>query len=209
MGSSDRLFNRQRTLHEILGGGQVADLILWRRKNQTMGILLVTLAVWIVFERSGYTLLSLVSNVFLLLIVILFLWAKSAAILNRPAPPLPQLHLSEELANEVTDFIRTRVNDLLSVSQDIALGKDSKLFLKVAAYLWLISIIGGFTDFLTLAYTSLFIVLTVPAIYERYEEYIDMYILKGYRKLCFLHVKIKEKYVSRVHNWILEKKKLS
>ncbi|XP_014490752.1 reticulon-like protein B12 isoform X1 [Vigna radiata var. radiata] len=209
MGSSDRLFNRQRTLHEILGGGQVADLILWRRKNQTMGILLVTLAVWVVFERSGYTLLSLVSNVFLLLIVILFLWAKSAAILNRPAPPLPQLHLSEEIANEVTAFIRTRVNDLLSVSQDIALGKDSKLFLKVAAYLWLISIIGGLTDFLTLAYTSLFIVLTVPAIYERYEEYIDMYILKGYRKLCFLHVKINEKYVRRVHNWILEKKKLS
>ncbi|BAT97338.1 hypothetical protein LR48_Vigan11g110400 [Vigna angularis] len=209
MGSSDRLFNRQRTLHEILGGGQVADLILWRRKNQTMGILLVTLAVWVVFERSGYTLLSLVSNVFLLLIVILFLWAKSAAILNRPAPPLPQLHLSEEIANEVTAFIRTRVNDLLSVSQDIALGKDSKLFLKVAAYLWLISIIGGFTDFLTLAYTSLFIVLTVPAIYERYEVYIDMYILKGYRKLCFLHVKINEKYVRRVHNWILEKKKLS
>lgn len=76
---------------------------------------------------------------------------------DRPAPPLPQLHLSEEIANEVTAFIRTRVNDLLSVSQDIALGKDSKLFLKVAAYLWLISIIGGLTDFLTLAYTSKFL----------------------------------------------------
>jgi len=56
---------------------------------------------------------------------------------------------------------------------------------------------------------GLFIVLTVPAIYERYEEYIDMYILKGYENLCFLHVKINEKYFSRVHNWILEKKKLS
>jgi len=76
---------------------------------------------------------------------------------DRPAPPLPQLHLSEEMANEVTTFIRTRVNDLLSVSQDIALGKDSRLFLKVAAYLWLISIIGGLTDFLTLAYISKFL----------------------------------------------------
>jgi len=76
---------------------------------------------------------------------------------DRPAPPLPQLHLSEEMANEVKTFIRTRVNDLLSVSQDIALGKDSRLFLKVAAYLWIISIIGGLTDFLTLAYTSKFL----------------------------------------------------
>lgn len=61
----------------------VADVILWKRKNVTVRILLVTLAVWLVFERSGYTLLSLVSSVFLLLVAILFLWAKSAAILNR------------------------------------------------------------------------------------------------------------------------------
>ena len=61
----------------------VADVILWRQKNVTVGILLVTLAAWLVFEKSGYTLLSLVSSVVLLLIVILFLWAKSASILNR------------------------------------------------------------------------------------------------------------------------------
>ena len=51
----------------------------------TVGILVVTLAVWLVFEKSGYTLLSLVSSVLLLLLAILFLWAKSAAILNRYA----------------------------------------------------------------------------------------------------------------------------
>ncbi|XP_058729023.1 reticulon-like protein B12 [Vicia villosa] len=209
MDSSQRLFNRERTLHQILGGGQVADLILWRRKNQTVMILLVTLAVFVVFERSGYTLLSLVSNVLLLLVVILFLWAKSAAILNRPAPPLPQLHLSDEMTNEIAAFIQTRVNNLFSVSHDIALGKDSRLFLKVAAYLWLISVVGGFTDFLTLAYTSLFILLTLPALYERYEDYIDRFVLKCYNKLCQLYRKINEEYISRVQYWILEKQKLS
>ncbi|XP_019432009.1 PREDICTED: reticulon-like protein B12 isoform X2 [Lupinus angustifolius] len=182
MASSDLLFNRQRTLHDILGGGLVADLILWRRKNLTVGILLVTLAAWVMFERS--------------------------AVLNRPAPPLPKLHLSEETVNEVAAFIRTRVNDLLSASQDVALGKDSRLFLKIAAYLCLISIVGGLTDFLTLAYTSLFIVLTVPALYERYEDCIDRNILKGYHRLCQLYVKINVEYVSRVQNWIVEKEKL-
>ncbi|KAI9080114.1 hypothetical protein K1719_032652 [Acacia pycnantha] len=211
MGSSDtdRLFNRQRALHEILGGGLVADVILWRRKNLTVGILLVALAAWIVFERSGYTLLSLVSNVFLLLMVILYLWAKSAAILNRPAPPLPELHLSEEMVNEVATFIRTNANYVLSVSQDIALGKNSRLFLKVAACLWFISVVGGLTDFLTLTYASLFIILTVPALYERYENFIDRHILMGYRKSIQLYVKINEEYISKVQNWVLEKKKLS
>ncbi|KAJ0028480.1 hypothetical protein Pint_35250 [Pistacia integerrima] len=79
----DRLFDRQRTVHEILGGGLVADVILWRQKNLTLGILMVTFAAWVVFEGSGYTLLSLVSSVLLLLFAILFIWAKSAAVLNR------------------------------------------------------------------------------------------------------------------------------
>ncbi|KAF8402716.1 hypothetical protein HHK36_010804 [Tetracentron sinense] len=209
MDSSDRLFNRHRTVHQILGGGLVADVMLWRRKNVTMGILFIALAAWVVFERSGYTLLSLVSSVLLLLIAIFFLWAKSAAILNRPAPPLPDLYLSEDVVNEAADFIRSRVNTFLSVSEDIALGKDSKMFFKVAACLWLISIVGGWTDFLTLGYTSLVIVLTVPALYERYEEQIDRYVMMGYRKLLRLYVKLDVEYVSKIRKWILEKRKLS
>ncbi|KAB1669921.1 hypothetical protein ES319_1Z214800v1 [Gossypium barbadense] len=183
--------------------------MLWRRGNLTMGILLVTLAAWVVFEKSGYTLLSLVSNVLLLLIGILFLWAKSAAILNRPAPPLPELYLSEETVNEMGAFIRAQVNDILSASKDIALGKDARLFFKVAGYLLLISLVGGLTDFLTLGYTSLFVVLTVPALYERYEDYIDSYTILGYRKMQQLYVKFDSKFVNRFRKWILEKQKLS
>lgn len=209
MGSLDRLFNRQRTVHQILGGGLVADVMLWRLKNVTVGILLVTLASWVVFEKSGHTLLSLVSSVLFFLLVILFLWAKSAAILNRPAPPLPNLHLPEEKLNEVTAVICNRVNTILSVSQDIAMGKDSRMFFKVSAYLLLISVVGGLTDFLTLGYTSLVIVLTIPALYERYEDDIDRYVLMGYRKLHQTYVKFDAGCISKVRKWILEQKKLN
>ncbi|XP_057512181.1 reticulon-like protein B12 [Actinidia eriantha] len=209
MGSSDRLFNRQRTVHQILGGGFVADVMLWRRKNLTVGILVVTLAVWLVFEKSGYTLLSLVSSVLLLLLAILFLWAKSAAILNRPPPPLPDLYLSEELVNDLSGFLRSHINALLSVSKNVALGKDTTMFIKVAAYLWLISFIGGLTDILTLGYTSLVIVLTIPSLYEKYEDYIDRYVLMGCRKLQQLYVEFDVVCLGRVRKWILEKKKLS
>ncbi|XP_041023571.1 reticulon-like protein B12 isoform X3 [Juglans microcarpa x Juglans regia] len=177
MSSSGRLFNRQRSVHEILGGGLAADVILWKRKDVTLSILLVTLAAWVVFEKSGYTLLSLVSSVFLLLIIILFLWAKAASILNRPAPPLPDLHLSEEMVNEVANFIRLHVNNLLSVSQDIALG--------------------------------LVIILTIPALYEKFEDHIDKYGIVSCRKLQQLYVKLDQDYIRRVQKWILEKKKLS
>ncbi|KAG8376988.1 hypothetical protein BUALT_Bualt09G0121500 [Buddleja alternifolia] len=209
MGSSDRLFNRHTTAHQILGGGLVADVMLWRRSNLTVGILAVTLATWVVFEISGYTLLSLVSSVFLLLFTILFLWAKSAAILNRPAPPLPHFHLSEETVNEAATFIRDHVNTVLSVSEDIALGRDSRMFIKVALSLLMISVIGSLTDFFTFGYVCLVVVLTIPALYERYEDHIDTYALIGYRKLQELYVRFDEGCVTKVHKWILENQKLS
>ncbi|RZC92165.1 hypothetical protein C5167_000014 [Papaver somniferum] len=167
--SSDRLFGRQRTIHELLGGGFIADIILWRRPNLTSGLLLVTFAVWIVFEKSGYTLLSLVSSVLLLLVVIFFVWAKSASILNR-----------EELGP----------------------------VFKVAGALLLLSVIGGWTDFLTLGYTSLFLVLTVPALYEKYENQIDRYAMIGCRSLQRLYMKLDMKCFSAIRELVLEIKKL-
>ncbi|CAH2080498.1 unnamed protein product [Thlaspi arvense] len=200
----------------------VADVMLWRRKNLTLGILVVTLAAWVMFEKSGYTLLSFVSSVLLLLLTILFLWAKSAAILNRqqlisclfciytrPAPPLPDVYLSEEVVNDIAALIRDHTNKFLSTSKDIALGKDTRMFFKIAACLWLISVAGGLTDFLTLGYTSLFIVLTVPALYEKYEDSIDRFILIGCMKLRQLYVKFNVQYIGRIQSWVLQKKKLS
>lgn len=170
-----RLFNRQKSVHEILGGGIVADVMLWRRRNASVGILFGAAVAWILFEKSGYTLLSLIANVLLLLVSILFVWATAAALIHRPPPPLPELELSEDMVNGTAASIRSRINFLLTVAHDIALGKDPKLFLKVAVCLWLISTIGGWLDFLTLGYTSLVIFLTIPALYEKYEDQVDRY----------------------------------
>ncbi|XP_068669152.1 reticulon-like protein B12 [Aristolochia californica] len=206
-GSSLRLFNRERSVHQILGGGAVADVILWRKSNVTVGILVATLAAWVVFEKSGYTLLSLVSNVLLLLFIILFLWAKAAATLGRPAPPLPYLQLSEDFVNEAAAFVRSRVNTLLAVSHDISLGKDPVLFVKVAAWLWLVSSVGDWADFLTLGYTSLVFILTVPALYEKYEDLIDKYAVMTLEKLRRLYARL-DVFLSKIHNWVVEKRKL-
>ncbi|XP_010427078.1 PREDICTED: reticulon-like protein B12 isoform X1 [Camelina sativa] len=164
--SSDKLFNRERTIHEILGGNIVADVMLWRKKNVSVGIVTVTIASWMVFEAFAYTIFTLLSSVLLLLLSILFLWSKSASILNRPSPPLA-------MAEEASIWLRIHVNKLLQVSYDIAMGRDSELYIKVAISLFLISLIGSLMDFQTLCHTSVLVVLTVPAFYERYEDYID------------------------------------
>lgn len=78
-------------------------------------------------------------------------------VMNRPAPPLPDFYLSEETVSKAADFIRKHINALLSISQDIALGKDTQMFMRVFTYLLLISVIGCFMDFLTMAYISKFL----------------------------------------------------
>lgn len=49
----------------------------------SVGIVTVTIASWMVFEAFAYTIFTLISSVLLLLLSILFLWSKSASILNR------------------------------------------------------------------------------------------------------------------------------
>ena len=72
-----------RPLHALLGGGAVADLLLWRRRNASAAAVAGATLVWFLFERAGYSLASVLSNAVLLLVDILFLWAKSASLLNR------------------------------------------------------------------------------------------------------------------------------
>lgn len=148
--------------------------------NASIGLLVGAAAAWILFEKSGYTLLSLVANVLLLLVTILFVWATSAALIgrlgsvdffgtagigrivcrsfelidvcsHRPPPPLPELELTEETVNDIASSIRFNANFLIRVANDIALGKHPKLFFKVG---------GGFSGLVFLSSCKLINVLT-------------------------------------------------
>ncbi|KAF8091163.1 hypothetical protein N665_0452s0032 [Sinapis alba] len=189
--SSEKLFKRERTVHEILGGGIVADVMLWRKKNVSVGIVTVTIGSWMVFETFAYSILTLLSSVLLLFLSILFLWSKSASILNRASPPLPEFQISEAMAEEASKLLRIHVNKLLQVSYDIAMGRDSELFIKVAVSLLLIAFIGSLMDFQTLCHTGVLVVMAVPAFFERYEDCIDGSMVLIYNKAKELYLRFK------------------
>lgn len=168
MGESGRT-----SVHHALGGGAVADVLLWRKWSVGVVLLGSASILWILFERAGYNLLSFVSNVLLLLVVILFFWAKSASLLNRPLPPLPDLDISEESILVAADEIRIWVNRALSIARDIAVGGNLRLFGKVAFSLWVISYIGSFFNFLTLVYIGVILSLSVPFFYDKYQDQVD------------------------------------
>jgi len=128
---------------------------------------------WCLFEVAGYNTLSFVANVLLLLVVILFFWAKSASLLNRPLPPIPDLEISEEFVAKAAGAMQVWINPALSIACDIAVGRNLKLFLKVAIGLWIASFIGGLFNFITLVFIGVLLSLSVPVVYDKFQDHID------------------------------------
>ncbi|RLM74907.1 reticulon [Panicum miliaceum] len=162
-----------RSLHALLGGGAVADVLLWRRRNASAAAVVGATAVWFVFERAGYSLPSVLANALLLLVAILFFWAKSASLLNRPLPPLPNLEVSDVVVEKAADRALVWINRVLAVGQDIAIKRDRKIFIRVILILWVVSYVGMLFNFLTLIYIGVMLSLLVPPLYEKYQDHVD------------------------------------
>ncbi|KAJ0984391.1 hypothetical protein J5N97_002747 [Dioscorea zingiberensis] len=164
---------RRLSVHRFLGGGVVADVLLWRRRNAAIAVAAGATSAWILFELVGYNLLSLVVNALCLLVVILFFWARAASLLNRPLPPLPNLEISEAVTGKVAVEARVWINQALAIARDIAIGRNKKVFLQVILVLWMVSIIGGLFNFFTLVYIGVILALTVPVLYDKYQDHVD------------------------------------
>ncbi|XP_042493322.1 reticulon-like protein B11 [Macadamia integrifolia] len=182
--------SRRKSVHQALGGGTIAEALLWKRWSTGAFLLVATTAFWFMFEWAGYGLLSFAANVFLLLVTILFLWGKSASLLNRPLPPLPDLEVSDDFVVRAADVARAWANRVLKVAHDISLGGDVKLFLQVIFSLWLISYIGSLFSFLTFVYIGALISLTVPALYDKYQDHVDDKLNKAHEVLSTHYRKI-------------------
>ncbi|XP_041013353.1 reticulon-like protein B11 [Juglans microcarpa x Juglans regia] len=184
-------------VHQALGGGSVADVLLWKKWYGGIVTLISATTFWCLFEVAGYNLLSFVANVLLLLVVILFFWGKSASLLNRPLPPLPDMEISEEYVVKASDAILVWINRALSIAHDIAIRRNLKLFLKVAISLWIISVIGSLVNFLTLIYIGVILSLSVPYVYDKYQDKIDA-------KLFIMH-EISQKQYRKIDDNLLKK----
>jgi uncharacterized membrane-anchored protein YitT (DUF2179 family) len=60
-----------------------ADALLWRNKLISGGILGLATLLYFVLEHSGYTLLTIISNILLISIAVLFIWSNGAVFLKR------------------------------------------------------------------------------------------------------------------------------
>ncbi|XP_010938076.1 reticulon-like protein B4 [Elaeis guineensis] len=168
-----RLFGRRDPVHTVFGGGKSADIILWRNKQMSGGILAGVTVIWLLFEWMGYHLLTFICHSLIFLLAVSFIWSNAASFVNRSPPKFPEVILPEDMFLSIAHAVRYQINEAFSTFIYVASGKDLKQFMMVIAGLWVLSVIGSWFSFLTLFYIVFLITYTAPALYEKYEDQVD------------------------------------
>lgn len=174
-GPGHRFLTKDRTVHQILGGGRAADSALWRDKYLSAGTLGGSTLAWFLLEKSGYTFMTLLCNILMFAVVILFVWSNVAALLHRPGPPVPELSLSEDFVMSTASMFGSEMNKALAIARDVALGKDFKLFVLVIIFLYVVSTVTAWFNLLTCVWIGIVLMHIVPFVYDKYEDVIDQH----------------------------------
>ncbi|KAL5223219.1 hypothetical protein ABZP36_027932 [Zizania latifolia] len=202
-----RLFGRERSVHSVLGGGKPADLVLWRNKKISGGVLAGATAIWLLFEVMEYHLLTLLCHCLILSLAVLFLWSNASAFINKSPPNIPEVKIPEDLTVNIALSLRYELNRGFATLREIGHGRDLKKFLIVIAGLWVLSVLGSSCNFLTLFYIVFVALYTVPVLYEKYEDKVDAFGEKAMIELKKYYALFEEKCLSKIPKGPLKDKK--
>ncbi|KAL4572309.1 hypothetical protein LXL04_019081 [Taraxacum kok-saghyz] len=184
------LFGRRKPLHAALGSAKTADILLWRQKQMSGAIIVSATVIWLLFERIGYHLIPFLCHFLILALAILFLWSNLSSFVNKSPPNFPDIRLSQEMSEFIALFLKDQINQASLYLRQMTTGKDLKRFMSVILTLWIVSVIGGWFEFLTLVYILFVLMLTTPILYERNEDLVDAYGEKAGEELMKLLEKV-------------------
>nr|CAD1843346.1 unnamed protein product [Ananas comosus var. bracteatus] len=175
-----------------------ADVLLWRDRKISVGVLGVATIIWVLFEVLEFHLLTLVAHGLIFSFAILFLWSNASTFINKTPPRFPEVSIPEDAVVNVARSLRYDINRALAVLREIATGRDLKKFLIVIAGLWVLSVIGSQCNFLTLFYIVFVILHTVPVLYEKYQDKVDLYAEKAMAEIKKHYAVFDAKVLSKI-----------
>ncbi|KAE8055421.1 hypothetical protein FH972_012261 [Carpinus fangiana] len=186
-----RLFGRERPVHNVFGGGKPADVFLWRNKKISAGVLGGATVLWILFELLEYHLLTLVCHILILVLAVLFLWSNASTFINKSPPRIPEFHIPEDPVLQIAAAVRIEINRAFAV----------------IAGLWILSVVGNWSNFLTLFYIAFVLLHTVPVLYEKYEVHVDAFAEKAHGEIKKQYVVFDSKVLSKIPRGPLKDRK--
>ncbi|KAL0463542.1 UNVERIFIED_CONTAM: Reticulon-like protein B9 [Sesamum latifolium] len=201
--SPKRLFGSEKPLHALLGGGKAADILLWRNKNLSAAILLGFTIIWFLFEVLEYNFVTLLCHAFMILMLALLVWSIGADLvdLNRLDPR------TITVPESTFRWMFAKANRILLRFYDVSSGKDLKTFILAIAFLWILSGIGDYFSSLNLLYTAFVCLMTIPPLYERYQDQVDYLASRGNRDMRKLYKKIDSRILNKIPRGPVKEKK--
>ncbi|XP_061357738.1 reticulon-like protein B14 [Gastrolobium bilobum] len=188
------LFGRQRPLHALLGEGKLADILLWKDKMLSGGIVAGFSIVWFLFEVVEYNFVTLLCHILMALMLILFVWYNAAGLITWRLPDIYDFEIPESTFR----YFYNKLNFLLRRFYDISTGKDLTHFFVTIAGLWVMSTIGNFFSALNLLYIMFLCLVTLPIMYERYESEVDYLASKGNQDVKRLFKTLDSKVLNKI-----------
>nr|GEV82727.1 reticulon-like protein B9 [Tanacetum cinerariifolium] len=204
-----RLFGRERPIHVILGGGDVADVLLWRNKSVSSTFFIGVMTLWFLFEVSEYNLVTFLCHLTITVMLVIFIWSNGAKVFKWAPPDIPSIMMEESMI--CTDLCKN-LNFFLSRLHYIAYGNNIKQFGLVILTLLLLSMIGNYISICNLLFIGLVCMGTLPYFYENNEEQVDYYYFHTLNPMFSKMYKIYNMFdgvvVSKIPRWHLKEKQV-
>lgn len=160
-----------------LGGGKIANTLLWKDQKQSVTALLLLIAIYYYLFASGYTLITAMAK--LLSFVALFLFIHGALpkkIFGYKIEKMPPsyFNISVEQARSLACSATYSWNNGIGILRSLCKGKDWSLMFKVIIFLLALNVLGT-TSLQTIYKIGVFITFFAFYVYEKWEDAIDSY----------------------------------
>ncbi|GLT66463.1 hypothetical protein SLA2020_388270 [Shorea laevis] len=196
-----------RDVHEVLGGGKVADVLLWRNRIVSAALLIGMTAIWFLFEVVEYSFVTLFCHISITAMLLFFLWCTGAEIFRWNPPKIPEIILQEYAFSEVASTFHTRFNQFLSKLLEIACGKDPPLFFLAIFSLYILSVVGTYVSFLNLLYFGFLCMETLPFLYDRYQDDVDPLVGDVIREIRSKYRNFDSNFLNKIPRGTVKEKK--
>ncbi|KAL4581816.1 hypothetical protein LXL04_006347 [Taraxacum kok-saghyz] len=158
-----------------LANYSMKDVVMWRKKRISIGVVTTATVLWVVMEVYGYNFITVASWIGILLVSSLFAWANIYRLIYKEEPSMSGLGISEGTATGIANLIRDSGEEAMRWMFKIGAQSEWYVFAAAVAGLWLLSVIGSYADLLTLLYIGTMVGTTVPMIWMKYENKIREY----------------------------------
>ncbi|KAL6615832.1 hypothetical protein ACP70R_038102 [Stipagrostis hirtigluma subsp. patula] len=191
-------FHRHKSIHKLLGGGKVADILLWKDRKLSAGVLAGATLIWYLFDVVEYNIIPLLCQIATFAMLVIFIWSNAAPLLNIAPPRIPEVIISEHAFQQTAMTIHHKLAYTAAALYDIACGKDLKKFLLVVGSLLILSEIASSYSFTSLLYLGILCAHTLPALYQRYETEVDHLAARGSEDIKKFYKKIDSNLLNKI-----------